>query len=291
MIGDDYGDLADAVLRGAIVGGEPLGADRLRARYTIRLASWERMLRGLLEQLGRDAGSTREALTLLGTPASLVGPWLRDPIIGTEASACWLASQQRDADPRVALTASVRALRGDDYGDLARAAGTMATAGDGALDPARLRSRYTLDRGPWLRMVADLLGQVVADAGSVERASTVLAVPLARLAEWVRRMVSRGCPHAAGSRWPTAPVTDTPEAVAYLDLVEAVERGAIDGDNAIGPIGVSEFYTVRLDSWERMEADLLEQVIADAGSVRKAAKVLGVPRATLGAWTRRAVKP
>jgi hypothetical protein len=88
----------------------------------------------------------------------------------------------------------------------------------------------------------------------------------------------------AGSRWPTAPVTDAPEAVAYLDLVEAVERGAIDGDNAIGLIGVSEFYTVRLDSWERMEADLLKQVIADAGSVRKAAKVLDVPRATLGAW-------
>jgi hypothetical protein len=195
-----------------------------------------------------------------------------------------LGSEQRDADPWVALTPSVRALRGDDYRDLARAVGSIATAGDGALDPARLRSRYTLDRGPWLRMVADLLGQVVADAGSVERASTVLAVPQDRLAGWVQRMVSRGCPHAAGSRWPTASVTDAPEAVAYLDLVEAVERGAIDGDNAIGPIGVSEFYTVRLDSWERMEADLLEQVTADAGSVRKAATVLGVPRATLGAW-------
>jgi hypothetical protein len=103
MIGDDYGDLADAVLRGAIIGGETLGADRLRARYTIRLASWETMLHGLLKQLAGDAGSTREALALLGTPASLVRPWLRDPVIGTEASACWLASQQRDADPRVAL--------------------------------------------------------------------------------------------------------------------------------------------------------------------------------------------
>lgn len=284
MIGDDYIDLADAVLRGAIVGDEALGADRLRARYTIPLASWETMLRSLLEQLASDVGSTREALTLLGTPGSLIRPWLRDLSIATEASARWLASQQRDADPRVAQAPSVRALRGDDYGDLARAVGSMATPGDGALDPARLRSRYTLDRGSWLRMVTDLLGQVVADAGSVERASTVLAVPLDRLAEWVRRMVSRGCPHAAGSRWPTAPVTDTPDAVAYLDLVEAVERGAIDGDNAIGPVGVSESYTLRLDSWERMEADLLKQVIADAGSVRKAAMVLEVPRPTLGAW-------
>jgi hypothetical protein len=284
MIGDDYGDLTDAVLRGALVGDEVLGADRLRARYTIRLASWETMLHGLLEQLGSDAGSTREALALLGTPASLIRPWLRDPITAMEASAYWLGSQQRDANPRVALAPSVRALRGDDYCDLARAVGSMATAGDGALDPARLRSRYTLDRGPWLRMVADLLGQVVADAGSVERASTVLAVLQDRLAGWVQRMVSRGYSDAAGSRWPTAPVTDAPEAVAYLDLLEAVERGAIDGDNAIGPIGVSEFYTVRLDSWERMAADLLAQVTADAGSVRKAAKVLDVPRATLGAW-------
>jgi hypothetical protein len=148
-----------------------------------------------------------------------------------------------------------------------------------------LRARAAC-KGLWLRMVADLLGQVVA--GSVERASTVLAVPLDCLVEWVWRMVSRGCPHAAGSRWPTAPVTDAPEAVAYLDLVEAVERGALDGDNAIGPMGVNEFYIVRLDSWERMEADLLGQVIADAGAVRKAAKILDVPRATLGAWTRRA---
>jgi hypothetical protein len=45
--------------------------------------------------------SAREALTLLGTPASLVRPWLRDPVIGTEASARWRASQQSDADPRL----------------------------------------------------------------------------------------------------------------------------------------------------------------------------------------------
>jgi RNA-directed DNA polymerase len=172
---------------------------------------------------------------------------VRDPIAGTEASACWLGSQQRDAGQRVALAPSVRALRGDDYRDLARAVGSMATVGDGALDPARLRSRYRVDRGPWLRMVTDLLGQVVADAGSVERASAVLTVPLDHLAGWVRRMVSRGCPNAAASRWPTAAVTDAPEAVAYLDLVEAAERGAIDGDNAIGSPGVREFYTVRTD--------------------------------------------
>jgi hypothetical protein len=50
--------------------------------------------------------------------------------------------------------------------------------GDGSLDPARLRERYTVDAGPWLRMVGDLLAQVVGDSGSLEQASVVLAVPL-----------------------------------------------------------------------------------------------------------------
>jgi hypothetical protein len=70
--------------------------------------------------------------------------------------------------------------------------------------------------------------------------------------------------------------------VAYLDLVEAVERGAIDGDNAIGPAGGEGVLHRPARQLGTMEADLLEQVVADAGSVRKAAKVLDVPRATLG---------
>ncbi|WP_244923888.1 hypothetical protein [Enhygromyxa salina] len=184
----------------------------------------------------------------------------------------------------------MRPLRGDEYLDLADAVGGLALAGDGALDPARLRNRYTIDRVPWLSMVADLLGQVVADAGSIERASTVLAVPLDTLTTWVRWLVSGGSSYAASSRWPVAPVGDRPQAAAYLDLAEAVERGAIDGDNAIDPPEVSDSYTVQLDSWERMQTDLLDQLINDAGSVRNAAKVLSVPRSTLTAWRRRARK-
>jgi transposase-like protein len=34
---------------------------------------------------------------------------------------------------------------------------------------------------------------------------------------------------------------------------------------------------------------LLEQVIREAGSIRKAAKLLEIPRSTLGAWVRRGV--
>jgi hypothetical protein len=246
------------------------------------------MLGDLLGQLASDVGSTRKALILLGAPAELLDAWVQSPIVGTEASAAWFAARRPNALRRIALTPGVRALRGDDYSDLAEVVGSVALAGDGALDPARLRSCYSIDRAPWLDMVVDLLGQLVADAGSIERASTVLAVPLDTLAAWVRWLVSRGSPYAAGSRWPVGPIGDKPGALAYEDLAEAVERGAVDGDNAIDPPSVSESYTIQLDSWERMEADLLDQVITDAGSGRNAAKVLSVPRSTLGAWMKRA---
>ena len=42
-----------------------------------------------------------------------------------------------------------------------------------------------------------------------------------------------------------------------------------------------------LGSWESIKADLLLEIVADAGSVRQAAKVLDVPRSTFGAWLRR----
>lgn len=47
-----------------------------------------------------------------------------------------------------------------------------------------------------------------------------------------------------------------------------------------------ETYSVRLDSWENMHAALLAEIIADAGSIRRASKVIDVPRSTLSAWVR-----
>jgi hypothetical protein len=52
--------------------------------------------------------------------------------------------------------------------------------------------------------------------------------------------VAWGSPYTASTRWPVAPPHDKPEAAAYLDLAEAVERGAIDGDNAIDRPNVSD---------------------------------------------------
>ena len=289
--GDDYGDLADAIIRGALVGDGSLecAPGELRERYAVGLGSWAAMVGELLGQLGADAGSRRRALGRLRVPADLRRAWRRDVLAAMDTSAAWLASQPSEAVTRIVLAPSVRVHRGDRYDDLARAAGTLALAGDGWLDGARLRPRYMVERAPWLRMVGELLGQVVADAGSVERAATVLAVSLDRLLAWVRGFVSRGSVEAACSRWPVASGDDL-DGAAYLDLVEAVERGAVAGDNAIEPPGMRERYVVAFDTWDRMESDLLGQLLDDAGSVRKAAPLLGVSRSTLATWARR-VRP
>jgi hypothetical protein len=41
-----------------------------------------------------------------------------------------------------------------------------------------------------------------------------------------------------------------------------------------------DFYTVKVGPWDVMAADLLSQILADAGSIRRAAKVLGLPKST-----------
>ena len=74
----------------------------------------------------------------------------------------------------------------------------------------------------------------------------------------------------------------------YLDLVEAIERGAVAGDGELKPpTGLREVYIVEGASWAEMERELLLLALDDAGSIRKAARSLGVARSTLGAWVRR----
>ena len=69
----------------------------------------------------------------------------------------------------------------------------------------------------------------------------------------------------------------------FDDLAEAVERGAVDGDNGLS---MRCQYTVNIDTWERMRADLLRQLLADFGSIRRLARVVEVPRSTLSSWYR-----
>jgi transcriptional regulator of acetoin/glycerol metabolism len=52
--------------------------------------------------------------------------------------------------------------------------------------------------------------------------------------------------------------------------------------------GVQAAYLVRLGSWSEMTDALLLSITADAGSARKAAEALGVPRSTLCHWVRKA---
>jgi hypothetical protein len=57
----------------------------------------------------------------------------------------------------------------------------------------------------------------------------------------------------------------------------------------VRPPEMRDEYLVKLGSWEQMKSDLLSQIIADAGSIRRAAKAIGVPKSTLSAWVREGV--
>lgn len=286
--GDDYADLAAAAERGALAVQDrpgPLSLRDIRREFTVDLGQWDRMLAQLLTQLAEDAGNAGRGLALLGVPTpALISAWLDGPTSGTQASVAWLAEHSLYIAPPTPAR-RMRARRGDPYDDLAAHVRSFRNRGDGELDAARLRSHYTIRlRVSWLAMVADLLAAVVADAGEVERAATVLAVGEDMLAGWVRWLVSRGSNTAARSTWPLDP-GETRE--PYLDLCEAIERGALDVDGEIDPPRLRESYCARLDSWPRMSGELLAQIVTDAGSIRQAAKVLDVPRSTLGAWLRR----
>lgn len=52
--------------------------------------------------------------------------------------------------------------------------------------------------------------------------------------------------------------------------------------------GVQPAYLVPMGPWSEMRDGLLLSIVTDAGSVRKAARSVNVPRSTLGHWVRRA---
>lgn len=147
MAGDDYDDLADAVIRGGVSGDGKL--DGPRERFTVRLGTWDSMTEALLTKLVIEAGSLRRALFGLGIQSmELVDAWARGATAGMCASVTWLAEQtpMKSSGPRV-LTRSMRARRGDDYADLADHSACLGLVGDGTLDSARLLSRYEVERG------------------------------------------------------------------------------------------------------------------------------------------------
>ena len=297
MTPSPYADLVAAILRGLepeTPQDRPRGYGDLRQVFTVNFGLWDTMLSQLLSQLTEDTGGAEHGLALLRVPEQLVGPWVRGPVPGTQASVRWLASQPRVPGPDLCLRV-VRLMRGDDYADLSESVRSFRLRGDGYLDPARLRPRYTVAlRRSWLGMVGDLLGQVTADAGSYERAATVLGVSTRRLTRWVRWFVSRGSLRAARSTWPLPAVDEIDGTHPYSDLAAAVLRGHMvaepdRGDSQeVEPLTqLQDVYRVRLAPWDEMLGDLLWQVRVDAGSIRKAAKVLCIPRSTLNAKLKR----
>lgn len=137
--------------------------------------------------------------------------------------------------------------RGDDYRDLAEAVERGGLGSEGTID---MREAYVIALDRWPLMVADLLAQVLEDAGSLRRAGLALDMPRSTLGAWSRRY---GPPQPSGT----------------------------------SRAGMPARYVVAFDQWTSMIAGLLTQVVEDAGSIRKAARALDVPRSTLGTQVKR----
>lgn len=78
-----------------------------------------------------------------------------------------------------------RALRGDDYADLAAAVERGAVVGDGELPPPP--RVYLIELEPWETMTARLLLRIVNGVGSIRRAAPVLGLPRSTLGARVKR--------------------------------------------------------------------------------------------------------
>jgi hypothetical protein len=76
-----------------------------------------------------------------------------------------------------------------------------------------------------------------------------------------------------------ASIPDEPEPEPYVEPKRYQPREP-------KPPKMRETYTIKFGSWDAMAADLLSQIIHDAGSLRRAAKIIGLPRSTFGARVR-----
>ena len=74
----------------------------------------------------------------------------------------------------------------------------------------------------------------------------------------------------------------------YSDLVDACMRGAVQGDGEVDEPRFRVIYEIELDSWDRMTAELILEVLTDADDLDLAATVLELPRDDLETWLQRA---
>jgi hypothetical protein len=52
----------------------------------------------------------------------------------------------------------------------------------------------------------------------------------------------------------------------------------------VAPPGMPDEFVIALGSWDATKSELLAKVVRAAGSLRRAVRVLDVPRSTLGVW-------
>ena len=71
-------------------------------------------------------------------------------------------------------------------------------------------------------------------------------------------------------------------------VAEALARKhAVKREQKVDPPGMPEALVVVVDSWAMMTGAILFKIVDGAGSIRKAAKVIGVPKSTVTAWVKR----
>jgi transcriptional regulator with GAF, ATPase, and Fis domain len=79
--------------------------------------------------------------------------------------------------------------------------------------------------------------------------------------------------------------------IAAEDLLPAVSTGSPSAAADVRPhasVTPSMSVMVARGDWASMNRELLARVVAEHGSIRRAARALGIPRSTLGAWLKRA---
>lgn len=86
------------------------------------------------------------------------------------------------------------------------------------------------------------------------------------------------------TRKPAAPLGSRSTARVLCSLTARPVRRRHASD--AGRSGIPDEFTVALDSWDAMKSKLLAQVVCAAGSIRRAARAIEVPRSTLSAGVR-----